>query len=115
MIAIREESRLVESGLLSRSDNPLRNAPHTAEMLLTEQWEHPYTREQAAFPLPWVRARKYWPPVRRVDHVYGDRNLMCACPPPRARTGQANWFLSVLSPFHILPRFSISRSSTLSS
>ncbi len=58
MIAIREESRLVESGLLSRSDNPLRNAPHTAEMLLTEQWEHPYTREQAAFPLPWVRVRK---------------------------------------------------------
>ncbi len=81
MIAIREEIHLVESGLLSRTDNPLRNAPHTAEMLLVEHWEHPYSREQAAFPLPWVRARKYWPPVRRVDHVYGDRNLMCSCPP----------------------------------
>ena len=81
MIAIREEIRSVESGLLSRVDNPLRNAPHTAEMLLTEQWAHPYTREQAAFPLPWVRAHKYWPPVRRVDHVYGDRHVMCSCPP----------------------------------
>jgi len=80
MIAIREEIHLVEAGLLSRTDNPLRNAPHTAEMLLAEHWEHPYTREQAAFPLPWVRARKYWPPVRRVDNVYGDRNLMCSCP-----------------------------------
>ena len=81
MIAIREEIRSIESGLLSRTDNPLRNAPHTAQMLLAEHWDHPYTREQAAYPLPWVRTCKYWPPVRRVDHVYGDRNLMCTCPP----------------------------------
>ena len=76
MIAIREEIRAVETGRMPRTDNPLRNAPHTAGMLLAERWEHPYTREQGAYPLPWVRARKYWPPVARVDHVYGDRHLV---------------------------------------
>ncbi len=81
MIAIREEIRVVEEGRLPREDNPLRNAPHTAAMLLTERWAHPYSREQAAFPLPWVRASKYWPPIGRVDHVYGDRNVSCVCPP----------------------------------
>ena len=75
MIAIRAEIRAVEEGRMPREDNPLRNAPHTAAMLLAQTWTHPYTREQAAFPLPWVRANKYWPPVARVDHVYGDRHV----------------------------------------
>ena len=59
----------------------LKNAPHTAGELLSASWQHSYSREQAAFPLPWVRAAKYWPPVKRVDNVYGDRNLVCICPP----------------------------------
>jgi len=75
MIAIREEIRAVEEGRLPRDDNPLRNAPHTAASLLASEWTHPYSREQAAYPLPWVRANKYWPPVARVDHVHGDRHL----------------------------------------
>jgi glycine dehydrogenase len=81
MIAIREEIRAVEEGRLPRDDNPLKNAPHTAASLLATTWAHPYSREQAAYPLPWVRADKYWPPVGRVDHVYGDRHVFCSCPP----------------------------------
>jgi glycine dehydrogenase len=81
MIAIREEIRAIEEGRLPREDNPLKNAPHTAATLLASDWNHPYPREQAAYPLPWVRERKYWPPVGRVDHVYGDRNVFCTCPP----------------------------------
>jgi glycine dehydrogenase len=81
MIAIREEIRAVELGVWSREDNPLRNAPHTAAMCLAETWNHPYTREQAAFPLPGLRSDKYWPPVGRVDNVYGDRHVVCSCPP----------------------------------
>ena len=81
MIAIRAEIRAVAEGRLDRADNPLKNAPHTAEELLATEWRHGYTREQAALPLPWVAARKYWPPVRRVDNAYGDRNLVCTCPP----------------------------------
>jgi glycine dehydrogenase len=79
MIAIREEIRAVEQGKLPRDDNPLKNAPHTAAELAAEQWTHPYSRQQAALPLPWVAAAKYWPPVKRVDNVYGDRNLVCTC------------------------------------
>ena len=82
MIAIRAEIRGVEEGRLARDDNPLRNAPHTAATLLAAEWPHAYAREQAAYPLPWVRERKYWPPVGRVDHVYGDRHVFCTCPPP---------------------------------
>jgi glycine dehydrogenase len=78
---IREEIAEVEAGRWPRDDNPLKNAPHTAAALLAASWEHPYTREQAAYPAPWVRERKYWPPVARVDHVYGDRNIVCSCPP----------------------------------
>ena len=81
MIAIREEVRAVEEGRLPRDDNPLKNAPHTAAELLVSAWKHQYSREQAAYPLPWVRAHKYWPPIGRVDHVYGDRNVFCTCPP----------------------------------
>jgi glycine dehydrogenase len=81
MIAIRAEIRAVEEGRMDRDDNPLRNAPHTAAMVMAEHWAHGYTREQAAFPLPSLKRNKYWPPVARVDNAYGDRNIMCACVP----------------------------------
>ncbi len=74
MIAIRAE--------IDRSPDLLRNAPHTASMLLADDWPHPYSREEAAYPVPALRRDKYWPPVRRIDGGYGDRNLMCSCPPP---------------------------------
>ncbi len=81
MISIREEIRAVEMGVYPKDDNPLVNAPHTTEVLLTETWTHAYTREQAAYPVASLRANKYWPPVGRVDDVYGDRNIICTCPP----------------------------------
>ncbi|HYH47805.1 MAG TPA: aminomethyl-transferring glycine dehydrogenase [Thermoanaerobaculia bacterium] len=81
LIAIREEVRDIESGRADRADNVLKNAPHTADEVTSERWEHPYSREQAAFPAPWVRENKFWPAVARVDNVWGDRNLMCSCPP----------------------------------
>jgi glycine dehydrogenase len=84
MIAIREEIRAVERGNLPRDDNPLKNAPHTAEEVAADEWKHPYSRRQAAFPLPWVTASKYWPPVKRVDNAHGDRNLVCTCAPLEA-------------------------------
>ena len=80
MIQIREEIRDIEEGLSDRERNPLKNSPHTAESLISDDWDEPYTRETAAYPLPWVRERKFWPAVGRVDNVYGDRNLVCACP-----------------------------------
>ena len=81
MIAIREEIRDIEEGRAHRRDNPLKNAPHTAREVAADHWTHPYGREQAAFPAPWVRRHKFWPAVARIDNVYGDRNLVCACPP----------------------------------
>lgn len=81
MISIRAEIRSVEQGRADRADNVLKNAPHTASEIISEDWTHPYSREQAAFPLPFVRAAKYWPPVKRVDNVHGDRNLICTCAP----------------------------------
>ncbi|TCH98380.1 glycine dehydrogenase (aminomethyl-transferring) [Roseococcus sp. SYP-B2431] len=84
MIAIRGEIRAVEQGRMDRADNPLKNAPHTAAEVMATEWTHPYTREEAAFPLPYVKAHKYWPPVKRVDNVYGDRNLICTCAPLEA-------------------------------
>ncbi|WP_207537730.1 aminomethyl-transferring glycine dehydrogenase [Sabulicella rubraurantiaca] len=84
MVSIRAEIRAVEQGRADRKDNPLKNAPHTAAEVMSSDWSHPYTREQAAFPLPWVRAAKYWPPVKRVDNVHGDRNLVCTCAPLEA-------------------------------
>ena len=83
MIAIRAEIEKVASGEWDASDNPLRNAPHTAESLAGD-WTHPYSRQVAAFPVPGQAAAKYWPPVRRIDGAYGDRNLMCSCPPVSA-------------------------------
>ena len=84
MIAIRAEIARIEAGSLDRADNPLKHAPHTAEDVTATGWPHGYTREEAAFPLPYVRAQKYWPPVKRVDNVYGDRNLICTCAPLEA-------------------------------
>jgi glycine dehydrogenase len=87
MIAIREEIARVASGDYDAHDNPLKNAPHTAEMLIAGEWKHPYDAEQAAYPAGVDRRAKYWPPVRRIDQAYGDRNLVCACPPPEAFAG----------------------------
>ncbi len=84
MIAIRAEIARVADGRYDADDNPLKNAPHTAEMLIAGEWKHPYTQEQAAYPDGVDRRAKYWPPVRRIDQAYGDRNLLCACPPPEA-------------------------------
>ncbi|MDT3719450.1 aminomethyl-transferring glycine dehydrogenase [Pseudomonas oryzihabitans] len=83
MVAIREEISALEAGTLDPQDNPLKNAPHTARELAGE-WTHPYSREQAVFPLPSLVDGKYWPPVARIDNVYGDRNLVCSCPPIEA-------------------------------
>ncbi|ORW11719.1 aminomethyl-transferring glycine dehydrogenase [Mycobacterium kyorinense] len=84
MIAIRAEIDKVGAGDWSVEDNPLRGAPHTAECLLVDRWEHSYTREQAAYPLGKAFRPKVWPPVRRIDGAYGDRNLVCSCPPVEA-------------------------------
>ena len=80
LIAIREEIRAVQAGTLDETNNPLANAPHTLVDVAADQWEHPYSREQAAYPVDSLRRYKYWAPVNRVDNVYGDRNLFCACP-----------------------------------
>jgi len=81
MIAIHGELIAVEEGRLDKDDNPLKNSPHTAACVMADDWPHNYSREVAAFPLPWLRANKFWPSVRRVDNVYGDRNLFCTCAP----------------------------------
>ena len=81
MIAIREEIRAVEEGRADREDNPLKHAPHTAAVVTANEWTHAYAREAAAYPLPSLVARKYWPPVGRADNAYGDRNLFCTCVP----------------------------------
>ena len=81
MIAIRAEIAKVENGTWPKDHNPLKNAPHTATALLATDWPHAYSREEAAFPVNSLRQTKYWSPVGRVDNVYGDRNLMCSCPP----------------------------------
>jgi glycine dehydrogenase len=84
MIAIRQEIARVAAGDHDRQDNMLANAPHTAAMLLAADWKHPYSREEAAYPLVSDRRAKYWPPVRRIDQAYGDRHLVCTCPPVEA-------------------------------
>jgi glycine dehydrogenase len=80
MIQIKEEINQIASGKLSKTDNPLINAPHTAEMVTSSEWNHSYSREQAAYPIPSLKRVKYWSPVARVDNVYGDKNLICSCP-----------------------------------
>ncbi|MFO0323839.1 MAG: aminomethyl-transferring glycine dehydrogenase, partial [Burkholderiales bacterium] len=89
MIQIRQEIRAIEEGKIDREDNMLKNAPHTAQMLLADNWVHDYTPEAAAYPLASLKANKYWVPVGRVDNVYGDRNLVCSCPPMEAYASEA--------------------------
>ncbi|MBK7646069.1 MAG: aminomethyl-transferring glycine dehydrogenase [Betaproteobacteria bacterium] len=84
MISIREEIRQIENGVWAADNNPLKNAPHSQADVIDTDWKHPYSRQQAVFPLPWVAANKFWPSVNRIDDVYGDRNLNCACPPMEA-------------------------------
>jgi glycine dehydrogenase len=84
LIGIREEIRAVEEGRVKAADSPLKRAPHTAQAVTADAWDRPYTRAQAAFPAPWLRERKFWPAVGRIDQVYGDRNLVCTCPDPSA-------------------------------
>jgi glycine dehydrogenase len=80
MVAIRKEITAVESGKMDLKDNPLVNSPHTVDSLLKAEWNHAYSREHAAYPVSWLRQNKLWPAVGRIDNVYGDRNLICACP-----------------------------------
>ncbi|MEM7151230.1 MAG: aminomethyl-transferring glycine dehydrogenase [Myxococcota bacterium] len=84
MIQIRAEIDKVEKGQWPREDNPLVNAPHTAAMVTADEWGHAYTRRDAAWPAPWLTGHKFWPPIRRVDNAYGDRHLICTCPPMSA-------------------------------
>ena len=86
LIAIRGEIEAVEAGKADRVDNVLKNAPHTAAHALADVWKHPYTREQAVYPLAWVRANKFWPAVGRINAAFGDKNLVCACPPIESYT-----------------------------
>jgi len=80
MVSIRAEIADIEEGRFEREDNPLRMAPHTAAELTATEWNHPYSREVAAYPVPVMRERKFWPAVARVDNAHGDRNLVCTCP-----------------------------------
>jgi glycine dehydrogenase len=84
MISIRDEIREIESGEADRQDNVLKNAPHPVGRVTSTTWTHPYTRERAAFPAPWNQDFKFWPAVARVESAYGDRNLVCSCPPTDA-------------------------------
>lgn len=81
LIAIREETRAIESGAADPDHNVLKGAPHPATVVMADTWDRPYTREQAAYPAPWVKEAKFWPPVARIDNVYGDRHLFCSCIP----------------------------------
>ena len=84
MVSIRDEIRRIESGELPADNNPLKHAPHSQADVIDSAWNRPYSRQEAVFPLPWVAANKFWPSVNRIDDVYGDRNLNCACPPMEA-------------------------------
>ncbi len=81
LIKIRGETQEIVEGRVPRDNKVLKNAPHTAEAVTATQWNRPYSREQAAFPAPWVRERKFWPAVGRIDDAHGDRHLVCTCPP----------------------------------
>ena len=90
MISIRNEVTAIENGTSDKLDNMLKNAPHTASMVTSDEWKHAYSRQQAAYPLPYVRAAKFWPSVGRINDTYGDRNLICACIPTEAYAEQAS-------------------------
>ena len=80
MLKIREEINLVAEGIFDKEDNPLKNAPHTAQSIISDSWNHNYSREAAAYPLPYLRENKFWVSVGRVNNAHGDRNLICTCP-----------------------------------
>ena len=81
MISIHAEMTAIANGAADKQNNVLKNAPHTAGQIAAVKWDRPYSREQAAFPVPWLRDYKFWPSVARIDNVYGDRNLFCSCVP----------------------------------
>jgi glycine dehydrogenase len=81
LLAIRAEIKAIEDGVSNKLDNPLKNAPHTQLVICADEWNYSYTRQQAAYPLPYVSANKFWPSVSRVNNTYGDRNLVCTCEP----------------------------------
>jgi glycine dehydrogenase len=81
MLSIRKEIDDIGSGRIKYEDSPIHYAPHTMDAMASEKWDRPYTRETGAYPAPWVKANKFWPTCGRVDNVYGDRNLVCTCPP----------------------------------
>ncbi|HTA62704.1 MAG TPA: glycine dehydrogenase (aminomethyl-transferring), partial [Bacteroidia bacterium] len=84
MITIRKEIQEIADGKFDKTDNVIKNAPHTAKLVVSDNWNKTYNREKAAYPLKWVKANKFWPSVARVDNAYGDRNLVCACLPIEA-------------------------------
>ena len=84
MIAIEKEIEEVERGVADKTDNVLKNAPHPLQELITDSWSHSYSREKAGYPAPWLRSNKFWPSVSRVNNAYGDRTLICTCPPIEA-------------------------------
>ena len=81
LLSIRDEIKAIESGTSDKNDNPLKNAPHTQFEITVNEWQHPYSRQQAAYPLEYVKLNKFWPSVSRVNNTYGDRNLICTCEP----------------------------------
>jgi glycine dehydrogenase len=89
LISIREEIREIELGKSDASNNVLKNSPHTAQMVISDSWNYPYTREKAAYPTKWTRLNKFWPSVGRIDSAYGDRNLICSCLPVSEYTEEA--------------------------
>jgi glycine dehydrogenase len=90
LVRIREEIRAIEEGRSDRADNALKGAPHPAAAVVADNWPHKYPREQAAYPAPWVAEHKFWPAVARIDNPYGDRNLVCTCPPVDAYAGEGS-------------------------
>ncbi len=90
LLSIREEIRAIEEGKADKTDNPLKNAPHTPFVITADQWDHAYSRQQAAYPLDYVKANKFWPTVSRVNNTYGDRNLVCTCEPVSAYAEEAS-------------------------
>jgi len=81
LISIHQEIKDIENGVLDKENNPLKNAPHTLQSVISDKWDRPYSRERASFPLKWLRDIKVWPLVGRIDNAFGDRNLICSCPP----------------------------------
>ena len=105
MIAIRDEVRAIERGALGRDDNPLKHAPHTAQMIGADEWPHAYARSQAAWPVATLASDKYWCPVARVDNVYGDRNLFCSCVPVAETEAGSNGDFEETKPSGVRHRF----------